>query len=241
MVSPPLAETARRLLRRSRSGVLATTLPPQGYARHQPFASLVSVAPAPDLAPLMWLSALAQHSGNLTHDPSCALFLAGPPLTRNPQTAPRVTLIGRAERSDDRALLARWHALHPYAAAYAGLTDFSLWRFSIEAVHVVAGFAAAARFDAVLLLPDEAAVKLIAAEEAAILGYWNRDQAEEVDAIASAAGGARDGWRIVALDVDGFDLARMEETIRLDFAAPAQNADEVRAAFAHLADAAGEP
>lgn len=224
MVSPALAKTARRLLRHSRSGVLATTLPAQGNAEPTPFASLVSVAAAADLAPLMWLSRLAQHSGNLALDPRCSLFLAGPPRTRNPQTAPRVTLIGRAARNADRALWARWHALHPYAAAYAGLADFSLWRLSIEAVHVVAGFAAAAWLDAAALAPNEAAWRLIAAEEEAILSRCNRVHAAEMDAIAAAA--------------DGFDLAREEETLRIDFRAPARSPDEVSAAFARVADAA---
>ncbi len=240
MASPALAETARRLIRRTRSGVLATSLPAHGSISPTPFASLVTVAAAPDLAPLLWLSGLARHSRNLARDLRCSLLLAGPPVNSNPQTAPRVTVIGTAARAEDAALLARWHALNPYAASYAGLTDFSLWRISIEGVYAVAGFAAAARLDPAQLLPGPAIAGQLAAAEPAILAHCNTDHAAAMDAIAAGAGGSGDGWRIVALDTDGFDLARGEEVLRIDFTAPVQSPGTVRAELIRLARAARE-
>jgi len=238
MASARLAAIARRLIRHTRSGVLATTLPAEESRPATPFASLVSLAAAPDLAPVLWLSALAQHSRNLARDPRCSVLLAGPPVGPNPQTAPRVTLIGAAARIDDAALLARWHALNPHAALYAGLTDFSLWRLTIEAVHAVAGFAAAARLDPALVLPDPAIASRLAAAEPGILAHCNEHHAPAMDAIAAGAGASGSGWRLAALDPDGCDLARGEDLLRIDFAAPAQTPDAVRAELVRLARAA---
>ncbi len=237
MAPPALAETARRLIRRTRSGVLATSLPAHGSTPSTPFASLVTAAAAPDLAPLLWLSALARHSRNLARDPRCSLLLAGSPAGSNPQTAPRVTVIGTARESEDAALLARWHALNPYAASYSGLTDFSLWRISIEGVHAVAGFAAAAQLDPAVLVPDPAVAGQLATAEPAILAHCNTDHAAAMDAIAAGAGGSGSGWRIVALDTDGFDLARGEGLLRIDFTKPVQSPGAVRAELVRLARA----
>ena len=102
---------ARRLLRGARVGTLATSA-----TGGQPFASLVTPACAPDLSVLLLLSNLSEHTRHLRADPRCALLVAGPPETANPQTAPRLTVTGEAMRADDPALKARWLALHPYAA-----------------------------------------------------------------------------------------------------------------------------
>ncbi|MDA8050565.1 MAG: DUF2470 domain-containing protein [Rhodospirillales bacterium] len=244
MADLPLAETARRLIRRTRAAVLATSLPAAGTdlgtGPGMPFASLVTQAPAPDLAPLLWLSLLARHTQNLDRDPRCSLLVAGPPVSPNPQTAPRVTLIGTAARAADPALLARWHALNPYAAPYAGLTDFSLWRLSITAAHVVGGFAAAAELNPTRLVPDQAAVAALAKVEPEILAHCNSEHAAAIDAIAGAAGGAGTGWRVVAVDPDGCDLVRGEAVLRIDFAAPVRSAGGVHTQLICLARGARE-
>ncbi|MGH7104598.1 MAG: HugZ family protein [Acetobacteraceae bacterium] len=250
LASVPLIESARRLIRRIRSGALATSLPPQfGHSStlalqlhssssvpSTPFASLVTVAAAADLSPLFWLSALARHSRNLAHDPRCSVLLAGPSVAPNPQTAPRVTLCGTAGRIDDPALLARWHALHPYADWYAGLQDFSLWRLRIEAVHAVAGFAAAGWIDPARLAPDPAIAGAFAAAEAAILAHCNARDAASLGAIAAAAGSSGEDWQLIAVDPDGFDLGRAEGVLRIDFPSPLQSPAEFGAALRRLAE-----
>lgn len=236
MADAALIATTRRLIRRIRSGVLATTLAPGHGHPATPFASLVTVAPAHDLSPLCWLSALAQHSRNLTRDPRCSLLLAGPPQTPNPQTAARATLTGSAARIDDPALLARWHALNPYAGWYSGLQDFSLWRLTIEAVHVVAGFAAASWIDPAALARDPGVESAFAADEAAIVARCSADHAASLPAIAVAAGGSAGTWRLVAADPDGFDLGSGEAVLRIDFQDPVQSPAEFRAALRRLAE-----
>ncbi|MGH7066456.1 MAG: HugZ family protein [Acetobacteraceae bacterium] len=232
-----LIETTRRLIRRVRSGVLATTLAPRRGHPATPFTSLVTVAPAQDLSPLFWLSALAQHSRDLARDPRCSLLLAGPAVTPNPQTAPRATLTGSAARIDDPALLARWHALNPYAGWYSGLQDFSLWRLTIEAVHAVAGFAAASWIDPAVLAPDPGAVSAFSANEAAIIARCNADNVASLCAIAAAGGGGGGAWRLVAADPDGFDLGSGEAVLRIDFQDPVQSAAAFAAALRRLAEA----
>ncbi|HTU54373.1 MAG TPA: pyridoxamine 5'-phosphate oxidase family protein [Acetobacteraceae bacterium] len=222
------SRAARLLVRRARAGVLATAGP--GGA---PFASLVTPAAAPDLSALLWLSRLARHTRNLLADPRCSLLLAGPAEGPNPQTAPRVTLIGSAAPvGDGAALKARWLGLHPYALPYAGLADFSLWRVTIDEAHFVAGFAATARLTGAEIAPDPRSVAAVAEAEPAILADCNEPT---TDALARAGGGAGTGWRLVAVDVDGCDLARSETVLRIDFTSPADGPEGVRAELLRLA------
>jgi putative heme iron utilization protein len=87
---------ARQIIRGARSATLATQLD------GQPFASLVTPACAPDLAPLLWLSTLSEHTRQLTREPRCALLFQGEAAEANPQTAPRVTSPGSPSRSRSR-------------------------------------------------------------------------------------------------------------------------------------------
>jgi putative heme iron utilization protein len=214
---------ARQLIRAARAASLAT------QQDGQPFASLVTPATAPDLSVLLWLSTLSEHTRHLQREPRCALLFTGAAETANPQTAPRVTITGLAERIDDPALKARWLARHPYAALYADFADFGLWRVVPQGALLVGGFARATRLRAAALLPDPAAVAAIAAAEAEIIAHVNADHADALAAIAQGVLGAAPGeWRLVAVDTEGCDLALGEEVRRLAFRRPAADADAVR-------------
>jgi putative heme iron utilization protein len=212
---------ARRLLRAARVGTLATS------AKGQPFASLVTPACLPDLSLLMLLSSLSEHTRHLVADPRCAVMVAGPAVSANPQTAPRVTVTGVAERVEDAAAKARFLAVHPYATLYADFGDFSTWRLRPVAGQIVGGFARARRLGQAALTPDAAAVAAVGAAEAGILAHCNQDHA---DALALIAGSAGD-WRMVAVDVDGFDLALDERVVRIAWPAPVDDAGGVRRAL----------
>jgi heme iron utilization protein len=215
---------ARRIIRAASAATLAT------QQEGQPFASLVTPACAPDLSPLLWLSTLSEHTRHLQREPRCALLFTGPAETANPQTAPRVTLTGLAEPVTDAALKARWLARHPYAALYAEFADFGLWRIQPLGALMVGGFARATRLRISQLLPDAAATAAIAEAEAEIIAHVNADHADALLAIATGLLGAAPGeWRITAVDVDGLDLGCGEAVLRLPFAAPAREADSVRA------------
>jgi hypothetical protein len=229
---------ARRLLRAAPDAVLATV------SDGQPFASLVTPAATGDLSFLLWLSRLSAHTRHLADEPRCSLMVAGEAATANPQTRPRVTLTGLAAlvpEADVPAMKARWLARHPYATLYADLPDFTLWRIVPREGHYVGGFAMAHRLPAAALLPDAAAVAALAAAEAEIIAHVNADHADACEAIATGLlGGSGGGWRLIAVDVDGCDLAAGETVLRLAFDAPVADADGVRRALILAARAGRE-
>lgn len=232
---PAAIRVAIELLRTTSGATLATV------EDGQPFASLVTPAAAPDRSLLMLLSGLSPHTRHLKRDGRCGLMLMGRPLDANPQTAPRLSMTGAARPEPDPTLKARWVALHPYAAFYADLPDFQLWRFEMAAAQFVGGFASARRFAAAELAPDPGGVTAIAASEAAIIGHCNDDHPDALDAIARARGAAGAGWRMVGCDVDGCDLAREDVVQRIGWSGPVSASPQVRAELVRLAAAARNP
>ena len=227
----PIPE-ARALLRASRAGTLATS------GDGQPFASLVTPATAPDGAVLLLLSGLSEHTRHLRNEPRCAVMVAGPATDHNPQTAPRLTITGLAAPEPDPALKARWVALHPYAAFYAGFGDFQLWRIAPMAGLYIGGFASATRLRKADLSWDPGAVAAVAAAEPSVLSHCNDHHGDALSVIAGARGGRGTGWRMVACDVDGCDLAREETVLRVPWSAPVSHTDRIRAELINLATAA---
>lgn len=220
---------SRRLIRAARAASLGTS------DRGQPFVSLVTPAPAPDLSLLLLLSDLSPHTRHLKAEPRCAVLITGDAPEPNPQTMPRVTLTGQASLTDDAALKQRYLALHPYARLYADFGDFHLWRIVITDASYVGGFAQAARLKAAEITPDPDAVAAIAQAEASIRDHCNTDHP---DALRRIAGGQGD-WHMVAADVDGCDLAQNEQVRRISWSAPVSDAAGVRRELVALSKAVG--
>lgn len=218
------AWSARCLLRGARFASLATS------ASGHPFASLVTPACTPDLSILMLLSGLSPHTRHLTADGRCSILAMGQPAEANPQTAPRVTLMGSAEPVRDQALLDRYLAIHPYASLYAGFGDFGLWRMTPSEAQIVGGFARARRLRGSDLLPAEDAVAAIAEAAEGIMSHCNQDHPDALAAVAGRAG----PWRMVTVDSDGFDLAHDETVIRFAWSAPIRTATDVRAELVRM-------
>lgn len=216
---------ARKLLRAARVGTLASS------ADGQPFASLVTPGCAPDLSLLLLLSDLSEHTRHLRADARCSVLVAGLPQDANPQTTPRITVTGLAEPTADPALKSRYLAVHPYATQYADFGDFSVWRVRPLGGLYVGGFARAARLRAAALALDEASVAIIESAEARIMSHCNTDHPDALAAIAGAPG----AWRMVAVDVDGCDLADGERTIRIHWSAPVADSADVRRELVRLA------
>ena len=131
---------AKGLLRSVRAGALATSTP-----EHTPFASLVTVATAPDGSPILLVSRLAAHTRHLEADPRLSLLLArsrrGRPARPSAPDDPRHR--GPRDGSGRRAALrARFLAKHPKAELYADFPDFSFWLVAIERAQLVAVSAA---------------------------------------------------------------------------------------------------
>ncbi len=219
----------RRLLRAARAGYLAT------QSDGQPFASLITPAMAPDLSILMFITNLSEHTRQLMADPRCALLVHGAAESANPQTAPRATITGLAERVEDAALMTRWLAIHPYAELYAGFADFGLWRIVPRGASFIGGFARAARPRLAELLPPAEAVAAVAAAEQEIIVHCNNDHPDTIALITAAAGHGAAAWRMVVVDIDGFDASDGQRVVRIDWPGPVSSAEGIRAQLIRLA------
>ncbi len=220
----------RKLLRAARAATLAT------QDAGQPFAGLVTPATDVGASLLLLLSDMSEHTKHLRRDGRCAVLMAGEAAEANPQTAPRVTVTGTAEIADDARLRARFLAVHPYAALYAGFGDFHLWRVRPEAAFYVGGFAQARRLRWAECASDPAGVAAIEAAAANIMAHCNQDHPDALTAIAGSPG----DWRMVGVDTDGCDLAAGETVIRIAWSSPAVDGADVRRELVTLAQTARE-
>jgi heme oxygenase (biliverdin-IX-beta and delta-forming) len=212
----------RRLLRRARSAALATAL-----ADGTPYASLVTVACDVDARPILLFSDLSDHTRNLARDPRASLLIEAASRRYNPQTGPRVSLVGRVGRADDPRLKRRFLARHPSAALYADFADFHIYHFDAERAHLVGGFGRAAWLDAAEVILAPADVDDLGAAEEEILLKLNGPLATVVDRAAERFGHSGDGWSAIAVDGDGVDLRRGRALGRLDLAPPLRTAADV--------------
>lgn len=224
----PVGES-RRLLRSIRTATLATLT-----GTGAPFATLTTIATDHDGAPILLLSKLAHHTGNLERDGRCSLLLPqggrGDPLAH-----PRLTLVAKAARSQSPTARARFLARNPKAQLYADFPDFSFWRAEIEAVHLNGGFARAADFGPEALLADLTGAEPLIAAEADILAHMNADHADALALYAEKLAGAGPGaWRASGIDPEGLDLIAGDATARVTFPSPIRSPEEARAALVEL-------
>ena len=245
---PRIDLAVRRMLRRARSGVLATAQSPapadekDGAAGH-PYASLVTVAWDVDASPLFLFSKLSDHTKNLECDGRASLLVEEASRRANPQTGPRLTVMGRvapcAKGADEQRARRRMAGQEPAAALYADFPDFRFFRMAIERVHYVGGFARALWVEGARIAHPAADAAKIAAAETDVLAHMNGDHAAALDRYAVRLLGRRGrGWTAVGLDPDGLDLARKTQFARLDFDEPVADSADVRERLVALAGAA---
>ncbi len=226
------AQAARLQVRRSRSAILSTLMNDGGW----PYGSLISVAFDHDGSPVMLFSNLSDHTQNLYQDNRAALLFEEGSQLKNPQTGPRVTVLGKIRKTNDARHRRRFLGLHPEAALYAGFGDFNFFRMKVDKVHFVGGFAQAVWLKPQDILAEPKAAKALARAEAGVLEHMNRDHAAAVDHYANALLGRRGkGWQMTGIDPDGADLRRGGRTARLAFEAPIQDRKGVREELVRLA------
>ncbi|HEY1945344.1 MAG TPA: pyridoxamine 5'-phosphate oxidase family protein [Roseiarcus sp.] len=211
------AAQAKRLLRLSRTGALATLVPGSGA----PLTTWVGCASDFDGAPLFLLSTLAQHTRNLSEDPRASLLLTSPPDRGDPLNHPRVSVGGPILPHPEPYARKRYLQRNPKAKLYAPFADFAVSRMRVETVHYNGGFGRAdALTPADILIPTGDAAALIEAED---------DLLQEINAADGAlaarlAPGEDPGqrmWRAVGLDAEGLDLSAGSLAARVDFSGPA--------------------
>jgi putative heme iron utilization protein len=238
------ADAARTLVDGATSGALSTVArDPAGY----PFGSVVSYGLDERGAPLFVVSALAEHTRNLTADPRASLLVTEPDVAgTDPLARGRVTLIGDATPvpgAEQEAATALVAARVPPVAGYAGYGDFRCFRLAVRAVRWVGGFGemdwvaadayAGADVDAVLPHRND------------IAAHMNDDHADAGVLLCAQALGApvaaatmrhvdRHGCEYVA-QLDGDEGLAI---VRLAFSAPATSNDDVRRLVVELVHAA---
>ena len=223
---PSPGAKARDLVRRAETAALAVRLPPEGV----PYASLVLTACDHAGQPLIFISRLAEHTRALEADGAACLLFDGTAGLEARLTGARASVVGRLERVADDTLKARFIARHPEAELYRDFPDFSLWRMTVERVHLVAGFGRIHWIEAGDFLFDTTAAADLAASEPGIIGHMNDDHADAIGLYAEkllrlpAA-----EWRMAGIDPEGCDLIAGAATrARLPFPETVSSAIEAR-------------
>ena len=224
------AEEARNLLRRARTGTLATVNADDGT----PYASLANLATDVRGCPVILVSTLAWHTRNLMADPRASVMVAELPPEGDALTGARVTVMGRFSRVDPGQAGRRYLARHPAAELYAGFGDFAYWRLEPERAHAVAGFGRIETIPADEMFPS--ADEMIALEEGAVQ-HMNDDHDDAIQRYAAKLLGATPGgWKIMAIDTDGADLRRGEDVLRLNFGTAVRTGAALRSLLAKLGE-----
>jgi putative heme iron utilization protein len=231
------ARLARSLLRRSRQGALATLRTGSG----DPYCSLVNVATDPEGAPILLISRLALHTGNILADSRVSLMLderaEGDPLEGS-----RIMLAGRAEEAsgeDAQILRRRYLNAHPSAEVFVDFKDFSFFRIRPTGAHLVAGFGRIVDLSPAQFLTDISDSSALLEAEQGAIEHMNADHLEATNLYATRLLGAEVAdWRCTGCDPDGIDLAAGAKTLRLDFPERVTGPGALRKILVRLADEA---
>lgn len=226
------ADLARLLVRRRGVGMLATTMADGGA----PYASLVTYACDHRGQPLFLFSGLSDHTKNIAADVRVSLLVENAARNRNPQTGPRLTLMGAVKPDKSPDTRARFLARHPDAALYADFADFGFFRMTVERAHWVGGFARAVWFEAKQILTSKKTADGMAVIEAGVVQHMNADHADAVRAYADSLLRRRPGnWRMTGCDSDGADLMADGRYARLEYDNPVTDSKTCRDTLVALA------
>jgi hypothetical protein len=207
---------AKRLLRLSRTGALATL-----GADGAPLTTWVGCASDFDGAPLFLLSTLARHTRNLAGDARASLLLTNAPDRGDPLNHPRLTVGGPVAPHPDAYARKRYLQRNPKAKLYAPFADFAVFRLAIEAVHFNGGFGRADRLVPADILASSGDAAALADSEDALLAEINASEGELAARLAGRREAGGRVWRAVGLDAEGLDLSAGGMAARVDYPAPA--------------------
>jgi heme iron utilization protein len=230
-IAAELATDARGLMRRALKGSLATIDAGDSY----PYASLVTLATDASGAPSFLISALARHTRNLFNDPRASILVDGTGGLGDPLQGARVTLVGRAERTENQAVRRRFLARHPEAEFYADFKDFAFWRLAVEGAHYIGGFGRIVDLSpSCLLVATEDSQALVDAEPE-IIEHMNADHAAALELYATVLCGAPGGaWRMTGIDAEGCDIMCDGDAQRVPFEARVTSPGDARKEFGRL-------
>lgn len=206
-----------------------------------PYCSLVNIASHADGSPILLISRLALHTGNILADSRVSLMLderaEGDPLEGS-----RIMLAGWAEQAagaEAAILRRRYLNAHPSAEAFVDFKDFSFFRIRPGAAHLVSGFGRIVDLMPEQFLTDISGCgPLLEAEQDAI-DHMNADHRDTMNLYATRLLGADPGdWRCTGCDPDGIDMQAGTAILRLDFPRRIGTAAALRQVLKQLADQA---
>ncbi len=179
-----------------------------------PFGSLTPFALRADGTPIVFLSAIAQHTKNLLRDPRCSLFVRDPAAASaagagDAQASWRLTVVANARRlelagPELEALAARYAARVPDAPRYDETHDFAFWALEPVRLRAIGGFGAIRWHEPAALRIDPQGLGW--REGAAfVIEHMNTDHADALCDIVAARVGERPAQaRITEIETAGF-------------------------------------
>lgn len=222
---------ARGFVRSHHNGVLSTlSLRLEGF----PFGSVAPFMLDHSGCPVILISTLAEHTRNIVADPRVSLIVQ--PYSPDMQVVGRVTVLGQAQRLDDKSALGpRYLRFHPQAESHLAMHDFSFYRIEPVRIRFIGGFGRIHWVEpAQYLLPTSA----LSEQEDSILTHMNLDHAENLHAYCRHVHGIEPTQAtMIGIDPDGFDVRADEQILRFDFDQPIQDAQQARQALVALAQA----
>jgi heme iron utilization protein len=224
-----VALEARRLLRKSRFGMLATLS--KKFGGH-PFGSIIPYVLDHDARPVILISTLAEHTKNIENDSRVSLLVheAG----GNVQAEARITVLGNCERMQDQEQVkTRYLRYFPNASGYFNTHDFFFYRIKPIMIRYIGGFGEIHWIEAENFTAPE---NQLAAQEEGILAHMNQDHAQNLrDYCRHYQGKQAKNVEIVGIDCDGFDVRADGDLLRFDFETPVLDAMQAREALVKMA------
>ncbi|MBI3479366.1 MAG: pyridoxamine 5'-phosphate oxidase family protein [Nitrosomonadales bacterium] len=207
------AHEARSMLRAHRYGALSTLS--KKFDGH-PFGSITPYLVDHDGSLLILISALAEHTKNIAHDPRVSLITHD---QRDPhiQTQGRVTVIGNAELEPNRERASlRYLRYFPEAQVYLAMQDFSFYRIRPIAIRYIGGFGKIhwINMEHYLVAQADAFAKH---EEELLAGANMKHQAALRNRLQQQHNIDETNVRAIGFDCDGVDVRCDEQLWRLDF------------------------
>jgi heme iron utilization protein len=223
--------SARYLMRGTGVGSLATLEPVSG----SPYASMITVATETDGTPLLLISRLAWHTRNLETDPRASILFMSGGSAADPLALGRISVMGRAERTDSPAARARFLARHPEAEVYIDFADFALWRLTVEMGHFIGGFGRIGTIAGDRLIRNVQMSRAWDDGIASQLDAINAGDAALLARLAEQHDETGQGRRLAACDPEGAELVADGRALRLVFPEPLESVYQIPEALQRLA------
>ncbi|HXZ96725.1 MAG TPA: DUF2470 domain-containing protein [Burkholderiales bacterium] len=224
-----VALEARRLLRKSRFGMLATLS--KKFSGH-PFGSITPYILDHDACPVILISTLAEHTKNIENDRRVSLLVheAG----ANVQAEARITVLGDCARMQDQEQVkTRYLRYFPNASGYFDTHDFFFYRIAPIMIRYIGGFGEIHWVEAQSFTAPE---NKFAAQEDSVLAHMNQDHAQNLrDYCRHYQNKKVKKAEMVGIDCDGFDVRADGELLRFDFDSPVLDAMQAREALVKMA------